>query len=74
MREKKKMKKEILEEISKKVDNCENLKKRELIKNIVGYDEWYVNMDVNVFVNILVDLGYTKDQALKYFELIILDY
>ena len=74
MREKKKMKKEILEEISKKVDNCENLKKRELIKNIVGCDEWYVNMDVNVFVNILVDLGYTKDQALKYFELIILDY
>ena len=45
----------------------------EKIKNIILYDKWYVKMDINIFVSILIDIGYSKAQALEYYKKIVIE-
>lgn len=66
------MKEKILEEINNSIENCNDVNKKKLIKNIIQYKKWYVNMDINVFVSILIDIGYSKEKALEYYKTIVL--
>lgn len=66
------MKEKILEEINNSIENCNDVNKKKLIKNIIQYKKWYVNMDINVFVSILMDIGYSKEKALEYYKTIVL--
>lgn len=63
----------ILNEIKQNLSNCDDEKKREVIKNIILYDKWYVKMDINIFVSILIDIGYSKAQALEYYKKIVIE-
>lgn len=67
------MKKNLLEEINKNVANCRDNNKRKIIKNIIQFNDWFVKMDINLFVSILYDIGYSKEQALKYYKIIVLN-
>ena len=51
-----------LEEI---LNNCqkEEKEKYHLIKIILSDDEWYNKVDTDDIISILVDLGYTKEEA-----------
>lgn len=59
----------MLDEIKEKLDNIlanvdeENREKYTLIKDIISNPEWYNQIDVDTCISILVDLGYTVDEA-----------
>ena len=67
-----KEKNDILIEIKNNLKNCNDDRKKEVIKNIIQYDKWYIRMDINIFVNILMDIGYSKNQALEYYKKIVI--
>ena len=63
----------ILNEINKNIEKCINKDKKDVINNIIQYEKWYVNMEINTFVSILKDIGYSKDKAIEYYKKIVLD-
>lgn len=62
----------ILKEIKNNINNCNDVNKREVIKNIIQYEKWYVKMDINTFVSILMDIGYSKITAIEYYKKIVI--
>lgn len=66
----------MLDELMAKVDDIlaniddENREKYTLIKNIMSNPNWYMEIDVDTCISILVDLGYNVEEAKKtYMEL-----
>lgn len=59
----------MLDEIKEKIDNIladvadENREKYTLIKDITSNPEWYNQIDIDTCISILVDLGYTVEEA-----------
>ena len=62
----------ILNEIYEKVKKIENIKKRKIIETIIKNKNWYIDIDFDMFYDILLDLGYDKESIFKiYKELVI---
>lgn len=59
----------MLDEIKEKIDNIladvadEKREKYTLIKDITSNPEWYNQIDIDTCISILVDLGYTVEEA-----------
>lgn len=66
------MKDFILSELEEKVKELNDSKKRKIIETIIKNKNWYFDINFDMFYNILLDLGYEKEEILKkYKELII---
>lgn len=61
----------MLDELKEKIDDIlanvdeENREKYTLIKNIMSNSNWYNEVDIDVCISILVDLGYSVEEAKK---------
>lgn len=54
------MKKEnILAEFNNKLTNITDPKKKKVIKIILNNSNWYLAVTIDIFINILFDLGYS---------------
>ena len=63
----------ILNELYEKVKQLENNKKRKIIETILKNKNWYIDIDFDMFYDILLDLGYDKESIFKiYKELVII--
>lgn len=66
------MKKEIiLAEINGNIKNVENFKKKKVIQTILNNPKWYIDVTLDTFINILFDLGYTKEKSIELYKFLI---
>ena len=66
------MNKEILlEEINNKTDNIKDEKKKKVIKIILHNPNWYLDVNIDIFINILNDLGYCKQQSIEIYKFLL---
>lgn len=61
----------ILNEISEKVKKLEDNKKRKIIQTILKNKKWYIDINFDMFYDILLDLGYDKDNVFKIYKELI---
>lgn len=61
----------IEEKLKNKLQSNSNDLNLKLIAKIFETENWYLNIELDIFVNILLDLDFTKEDSLKlYIELI----
>lgn len=58
---------ELMIKVNEILENCseEETEKYSLIKSIISTEEWYKQIGVDTVISILVDLGYTVEEAKK---------
>ena len=66
------MKKNLLEDISNRLSNITDDRKRKLVTSILKKDNWYEIIDFDTVISILMDLGYTKEEAVSFYEKLII--
>ena len=66
------MKKNLLEDISNRLSNITDDRKRKLITSILKKDNWYEIIDFDTVISILMDLDYTKEEAVSFYEKLII--
>lgn len=62
----------ILKEINNKINYINNLKKKKLISVILSNPFWYIDLKTDVVINIFLDLGYNKEEALELYKKLII--
>ena len=67
------MNKEIANEIVNRINNITDERKKKLITSILKKDNWYVNVSFDTAISILMDLGYSKEEAILIFKQLILE-
>lgn len=66
------VKQKLLEDLNKKVDEIKNIKKQKIIKIIFKNKNWYYDMEIDEFLNIMYDLGYDKETSLKIYKKLVI--
>ena len=56
------------EELLDKVNLLKDERKKKIIKTIISNDKWYMNVDVEMFISILYDLGIDKKNAIDIYK------
>lgn len=56
------------EELSKKLELLDDERKKKVIKTIINKDKWYMNIDIEMFISILCDLGIDKESAINIYK------
>ncbi len=62
------MKANLLNNIKSKIQYVTDERKRKLINSILNEDKWYLKISFDTFINILLDLGYKKEDAILIFK------
>lgn len=55
-------------ELSKKIELIGDERKKKIIKTIISKDKWYMDIDIEMFISILYDLGIDKDSAIDIYK------
>ena len=50
-------------DLQNRLINIKDYKKRKVITSIINNEFWYKEIDFDTFISILLDLGYTKEEA-----------
>ena len=56
------------EELLSKVKLLKDEKKRKVIETIIKKDKWYMDVDIEMFISILYDLGIDKTNAIDIYK------
>ena len=56
------------EELSKKIELLQDERKKKVIKTIINKDKWYMDINIEMFISILYDLGIDKDNAITLYK------
>ncbi len=57
-----------LKEINDRLSKVADLRKKKLITSIVSKDNWYLNVSFDTFISILLDLNYSKEEAISIYK------
>ena len=56
------------EELLSKVKLLKDEKKRKVIETIIKKDKWYMDVDIEMFISILCDLGIDKNSSIEIYK------
>lgn len=56
------------EELLSKVKLLKDEKKRKVIETIIKKDKWYMDVDIEMFISILYDLGIDKNSSIEIYK------
>lgn len=56
------------EELLSKVKLLKDKKKRKVIETIIKKDKWYMDVDIEMFISILYDLGIDKNSSIEIYK------
>lgn len=58
----------VQEELLDKVNMLQDERKKKIIKTIISKDKWYMDIDIEMFISILYDLGIDKKNAIDIYK------
>lgn len=67
------MNKTILDEINDRVPSIKDERKKKLITSILKKNDWYLSINLDTFISILIDLGYSKEEALNIYKDLVVE-
>ncbi len=67
------MNKTILDEINDRVPSIKDERKKKLITSILKKNDWYLSINLDTFISILIDLGYSKEDALNIYKDLVVE-
>ena len=56
------------DEIKKRINEIDDLRKRKVLNSITRYDNWYQKISLDTFLSIMTDLGYSFEESLIIFK------
>ena len=56
------------EELLDKVSSLKDERKKKIIKTIISKDKWYMDIEIEMFISILYDLGIDKKNAIYIYK------
>lgn len=56
------------EELLDKVSSLKDERKKKIIKTIISKDKWYMDIEIEMFISILYDLGIDKESAINLYK------
>ena len=56
------------EELLSKVKLLKDEKKRKVIETIIKKDKWYMDIEIEMFISILYDLGIDKNSSIEIYK------
>ena len=56
------------EELLDKVSSLKDERKKKIIKTIISKDKWYMDIEIEMFISILYDLGIDKKNAIDIYK------
>ena len=56
------------EELLDKVNMLQDERKKKIIKTIISKDKWYMDIEIEMFISILYDLGIDKKYAIYIYK------
>ena len=58
----------VQEELLDKVNMLQDERKKKIIRTIISKDKWYMDIDIEMFISILYDLGIDKTNAIDIYK------
>lgn len=55
-------------ELNKRLEFLDDERKKKVINTIINKDKWYMNIDIEMFISILYDLGIDKENAIDIYK------
>ena len=59
------------QEISNRLELIEDQRKKKVISSILKNNKWYIDLNLEVVINILMDLGFSKEQSINIYKYLI---
>lgn len=63
--------KEWLEEVNDRIEALDDPRKKKIISSILKNSRWYLEMDVDIVISILIDLGFNKTQSVEIYKYLL---